>query len=106
MTTERIETSLRFVGDWPWWLDVGLGLLREGVIALDLPQAGAALADAQSLAAKAKTMQAAPADDWKRLTQDFAAKTGAAREALAKAGGDPARLDALTKELAEPSHEI
>ena len=194
MTTERIETSLRFVGDWPWWLGVGLalvlgvvawvfyrretppmarwvnwllptlraltiimlvlmlagpvlhhrkvigqlsrlllfvdgsksmgladpsmdagrkilvcqrlGLLREGVIALDLPQAGAALADAQSVAAKAKTMQAAPADDWKKLTQDFAAKTGAAREALAKAGGDPARLDALTKELAEPAREI
>ncbi len=194
MTTERIETSLRFVGDWPWWVGVGLavvlggvawvfyrretrpinrwlnwllptlralavimlvlmlagpvlhhrkvigqlsrlllfvdgsksmgfadpsmdagrkilicqrlGLLREGVVALDLPQAGSALADAQSLAAKAKTMQAAAEEDWKKLTQDFAAKTGAAREALAKAGGDPARLDALTKELADPAREI
>ena len=194
MTTERVETSLRFVGDWPWWLGVGmalvlgavawvfyrretrpinrwvnwllpslralaivmlvlmlagpvlhhrkvigqlsrlllfvdgsksmgltdpamdagrkillcqrLGLLRDGVIALDLPRAGAALADAQSLAEKAKTMQAAPAEDWKKLTQDFAAKVDSAREALAKSGGDPGRLDALTKELTEPAREI
>ncbi len=194
MMTERVQTSLRFVGDWPWWVGVGsalalgvvawvfyrretgrvsgwvnwllptlralavimlvlmlagpvlhhrkvigqlsrlllfvdgsksmgladpsmdagrkililqrLGLLRDGVMPMDLPKAGDALADAQALAAKAKLAQGAAAEDWKKLTQNFAAKTGAAREALAKSGGDPARLDAFAKELTEPAREI
>lgn len=30
MNDERIETSLRFVGDWPWWVGVTLALLAGG----------------------------------------------------------------------------
>ena len=27
---ERVETSLRFVGDWPWWLGVSLAVVAGG----------------------------------------------------------------------------
>src|SRR5215203_1686146 len=28
--TERVETTLRFVGDWPWWAGVSLALVAGG----------------------------------------------------------------------------
>jgi hypothetical protein len=194
MTTERVQTTLRFVGDWPWWLGAGLalvlgvtawifyrretrpmrwwvnwllptlralavmmlvlmlagpvlhhrkiigelsrlllfvdgsksmglgdpamdagrkililqrlGMLREGVIAMDLPRAGEALAEARALAMKAKDSESGTVDDWKKTVREFSAKIDAARDAVAKAGGDPARLDAFTNEVANPAREI
>lgn len=32
MTTERVQTTLRFVGDWPWWAGVGGAVALVGLV--------------------------------------------------------------------------
>lgn len=83
-----------------------LGLWRSDAVKMDLPQAGEALAEAQSLAAKGRDNTAASTDAWKTLTRDFEAKITTAREALARAGFDAERLDAFVRELSVSAREL
>ena len=83
-----------------------LGMLPEGAASLDLPKAGEALAEAQSLAERARTQPKAPMDQWIAMVRGFAAKVEEARQLNVKAGGDAGRVDAFRRELAEPAAEI
>ncbi|EDY21450.1 hypothetical protein CfE428DRAFT_0695 [Chthoniobacter flavus Ellin428] len=83
-----------------------LGLWRSDAVKMDLPQAGEALAEAQSLATKGHDSGATNADAWKALTHDFEAKIGVARDALTRAGFDAERLDAFVRELGVASREL
>ncbi|MEI9896006.1 MAG: hypothetical protein WDN28_19590 [Chthoniobacter sp.] len=83
-----------------------LGLWRSEAVKMDLPQAGEALAEAQTLAAKGQENVAANADGWRALTRDFEAKIGVARDALARAGFEPDRLDAFVRELSVSAREL
>lgn len=83
-----------------------LGLWRSDAVKMDLPQAGEALSEAQSLAAKGRDSGAANVDTWKSLTHDFEAKIGIARDALSRAGFDAERLDAFVRELSVSSREL
>ncbi|MEA3212526.1 MAG: hypothetical protein QOE70_5583 [Chthoniobacter sp.] len=194
MADERVQTTLRFIGDWPWWAGLGLavvigaaawllyrretrplrwwvnwllpflralavvlivlmlsgpvlhhrktigqlsrlwlfvdgsksmeltdpvmdtgrklailqrlGLVREDAVKMDLPRAAAALSEAQALAERGKSLQTATAEEWKKLATDFSAKVAEARTHFADGGGEPARLDAFGRELAEPAREL
>jgi hypothetical protein len=194
MSSESVQSSLRFVGDWPWWAGVGaalvlgaaawwlyrrempggrwwvrvllpvlralavamivlmlsgpvlhhrkiigqlsrlllfvdgsksmelsdpsmdagrkililqkLGLWRSDAVKMDFPQAGEALALAQSLAAKGRDAANPSAEDWKKLTRDFEAKITAAREAMTRGVFEPDRLDAFTREVSVSAREL
>lgn len=83
-----------------------LGLWRSDAVKMDLPQAGEALAEAQSLAAKGRESAAISADAWKTLTHDFEARINTAREAMARAGLDAERLDSFVRELGVSAREL
>ncbi len=83
-----------------------LGLWRSDAMKMDLPQAGEALAAAQTLAAKGRDTASANADDWRQLTRDFEAKINAAREALSRAGFEPDRQEAFVRELGVSAREL
>ncbi len=83
-----------------------LGLLREDAVQSDLPKAGQALADAQSLAERGKLSQGATAEEWRKLVGEFAAKVEGAREFLATSGIEPGRVDGFARELAKPAAEL
>jgi hypothetical protein len=83
-----------------------LGLLRDDVVPGDLPRAGEALADAQSLAERGRLAQGATAEEWKTLTGEFAAKIEGAREFLAKSEIERSRVDVFTRELAKPAVDL
>jgi len=83
-----------------------LGMLPEGAAPMDLPKAGEALAEAQSLAERARTEQKAPMDQWTAVVRNFAAKLEEARQLSVKAGGDAGRMEAFRRELVEPAAEI
>lgn len=83
-----------------------LGLWRSDAVKMDLPQAGEALSEAQSLAAKGRESAAVNADVWKTLTHDFEARINTAREAMARAGFDAERLDAFVRELGVSAREL
>ncbi len=83
-----------------------LGLWRSDAVKMDLPQAGEALSEAQSLAAKGRESAAVNVDVWKTLTHDFEARINTAREAMARAGFDAERLDAFVRELGVSAREL
>ncbi|MEP6669195.1 MAG: VWA domain-containing protein [Chthoniobacter sp.] len=83
-----------------------LGLWRSDAVKMDLPQAAESLAEAQTLAGKGQESVAANADGWRTLTRDFEAKINAARDALARAGFEPDRLDAFVRELGVSAREL
>jgi hypothetical protein len=83
-----------------------IGLWRSDAVKMDLPQAGEALAEAQSLAAKGRESAALGLDAWRKLTRDFEAKIGAARDALARAGYEADRLDGFVRELSVSAREL
>ncbi len=83
-----------------------LGLLRGDAAPMDLPRAGEALSEAESIAEKVTTSQTAESSEWNRLLTDFAAKINEARDAIAKAGELAGRAAEFGKELAEPAHEL
>lgn len=56
-----------------------LGLLKSDVVKTDLPMAAEALAEAQGAAERALSITAVEADQWKELTDDFAARVEEAR---------------------------
>ena len=191
MTDEKITTTLRFVGDWPWWLGTGaalalggsayifyrrdvrtlsawlrwilpgvrglsivmlglmlcgpvlhhrkvigrlsvlrvfvdgsqsmqltdasmsaarkvmilqrMGLLSPDAVKTDLPQASEALAEAESIAGKAGRSESQLAADWKKLTADFFASVGEARERLAQAAEEGDRLQRFGQDLYDPA---
>ncbi len=194
MSSESVQTSLRFVGDWPWWagllgavvlgaaawllyrrelraaswwlrlllpalralavamivlmlsgpvlhhrkvigqlsplllfvdgsksmdladasMDAGrkililqrLGLWRSDAVKMDLPQAGEALAGAQTLAAKGRNTTSTDAEDWRQLTREFEAKVSEAREAMSRAGFEADRQEAFVRELGVSAREL
>ena len=83
-----------------------LGLWHSETVKMDLPQAGEALAEAQTLATKGREMTGADADAWRALTRGFEAKIRTAREALARAGFESDRLDAFGRELVVSAREL
>ena len=83
-----------------------LGLLKDDTVKSELPKVGEALADAQALAERGRLSQSATSEEWQQLTADFLARTEAARDALARSGFEPARVDNFTKELATPAREL
>lgn len=56
-----------------------LGLLRNDAVKTDLPKAAEALAEAQGAALRALSIAAIEADQWKQLTDEFAARVEEAR---------------------------
>jgi len=83
-----------------------LGLWRSDAVKMDLPQAGEALAAAQSLAVKGRESTTTAAEEWKTLARDFEAKIGAARDAMGRGGFEPDRLDAFTREVSVSAREL
>jgi hypothetical protein len=81
-----------------------LGLLREGTIPMDLPEAVARLGEGEALTGRARRDPAKA--DARIVAQQFAARMEATREALARAEGEAARLAAFTSELGEPSRAL
>ncbi len=84
-----------------------LGLLREGMVKMDLAKASDLLSEAQTIADKAKVSQEVETSEWNGILTDIATKMAEAREALTQSGDfAPERLTAFGKELVEPSHEL
>ena len=83
-----------------------LGMLPEGAVAMDLPKAGEALAEAQALAERARDAQKAPMEEWQAMIKSCAAKIEDAWALSSKAGGDQGRIDAFKREIVDPSREI
>jgi hypothetical protein len=192
METERVTTTLRFVGDWPWWLGVSgavvlaavafvlyrrdvralgaairwslpalraaavamlvlmlsgpvlhhrkilgelsvlqlyvdgsasmsladpmmsdarkilvaqrLGLLANDPPGMELAHAANALAEAQSIATRARSDTVHTAEDWKNGARDFSGAIGSAREHFAQSGsGDAERQRRFGSELYDPA---
>jgi hypothetical protein len=194
MMSEQVQTSLRFVGDWPWWgglgaalvlgitawllyrremssgrwwlrillptlralavimivlmlsgpvlhhrkvigqlsrlllfvdgsksmglmdpaMDAGrkililqrLGMWRSDAVKMDLPQAGEALAAAQTLASKGRDLTSESTEDWRALTHEFEAKINVAKDAMARANFEPDRQNAFVRELGVSAREL
>jgi len=83
-----------------------MGLLAEGAVKMELPQAGELLADAQLIAERARLAPDPSAEDWKKTSSEFAAKVGAARDLIAAGAGDGDRLPRFGKELYDPAAEL
>jgi hypothetical protein len=83
-----------------------LGLLRAGAVPGELPQAGAALAEAQSLAERSKLSHGATAEEWKKLTDDFAMRVEAARAHLGNSGVENSRVDDVARNLVKPAADL
>ena len=83
-----------------------LGLWRSEAVKMDLPEAGEALAEAQSLAAKGSGAATADADAWRTLARNFETKINVARDALSRAGFDKDRSDAFVRELSVTAREL
>lgn len=83
-----------------------LGLWRSDAVKMDLPQAGEALAAAQSLAVKGRESTTIAAEEWKTLAREFEVKVNAARDAMNRGGFEPDRLDAFTREVSVSAREL
>jgi len=83
-----------------------LGLWRSEAVKMDLPEAGEALAEAQSLATRAEAASTASTEAWRTLARNFEAKINTARDALTRAGFEPDRLDAFVREVSVSAREL
>jgi hypothetical protein len=83
-----------------------LGLWRSEAVKMDLPEAGEALAEAQSLAARSQEASTASTEAWRALARNFETKINEAREALSRAGFEPDRLDAFVREVSVSAREL
>jgi len=83
-----------------------LGLWRSDAVKMDLPGAGEALAEAQSLASKAPETATGEPEAWRNLARNFETKIAAAHDALARAGFEQDRLDGFVRELSVAAREL
>jgi hypothetical protein len=83
-----------------------LGLWRSEAVKMDLPEAGEALAEAQSLASRAEEASGSADAGWRTLVHNFEAKVNAARDALQRAGFEADRLDAFVREVGVSTREL
>jgi hypothetical protein len=83
-----------------------LGLLEGTDVALDLPQAAAALADARGIADRLPPVEALDDETWRKLSSEFAKKSAEAATLLSKGapGGD--EVARLRTEIVEPAREL
>ena len=83
-----------------------LNLLDGTGVALDLPQAAAALADARGIADRLPPPENLEDEVWRKLSGEFAAKTVEAVTAFTKGVPGSDELARLRAEIAEPAREL
>ena len=83
-----------------------LGLWRSEAVKMDLPEAGEALAEAQSLATRSQEASTASTEAWRTLSRNFEARINVARDALTRAGFEADRLDAFVREVSVSAREL
>ncbi len=83
-----------------------LGLLEGADVALDLPQAAAALADARGIADRLPPVEALDDEIWRKLSSEFAAKAADAAKFLAKGLPGSDEIARLRTDVAEPAREL
>ncbi len=85
---------------------VQLGLLKEGVVSMQLPAALEALAAAELLVKRAKGALAADTSAWNDVLSSYAGKLSEAHEALKTGDLEVGKVASFEKDLALPAREI